>query len=205
MTVPPQVSGDAISVSGLLAIDKVCRQFEAELKAGKEPRIEAWLGDTPEPQRRELRHELEAVQRERGHGAGHHATLAQFVQNLVASGVMTEEQVQAVLDQLGTDQRPESADDLAKVLHRQGHLTRFQAKAIYQGKTRGLVLGNYVVLDKLGRGGMGQVFKARHRRMERVVALKMLPSQAMRSPDAVRDESRGQIIASEHRHGTRCQ
>ena len=45
-------------------------------------------------------------------------------------------------------------------MHRQGKLTKFQAQAVYQGKTRGLVVGNYVVLDKLGQGGMGQVYKA---------------------------------------------
>ena len=52
-----------------------------------------------------------------------------------------------------------------------------------QGKTRGLVIGNYLVLDKLGAGGMGMVFKARHRRLKRVVALKLLP------PSMARDES----------------
>jgi serine/threonine protein kinase/formylglycine-generating enzyme required for sulfatase activity len=47
------------------------------------------------------------------------------------------------------------------------------------------VYGEYVVLDKIGAGGMGQVFKAEHRRMKRIVALKLLPPAAMRSPDAV--------------------
>jgi serine/threonine-protein kinase len=37
-----------------------------------------------------------------------------------------------------------------------------------------LVLGNYEVLERLGAGGMGTVFKARHRRMKRIVALKVL-------------------------------
>ena len=60
-------------------------------------------------------------------------------------------------------------------MYRRGKLTKFQAQAVYQGKTRGLVIGNYVVLDSIGRGGMGHVYKARHRRMDRVVALKMLP------------------------------
>src|SRR5262249_39835986 len=38
--------------------------------------------------------------------------------------------------------------------------------------------GNYEVLDRLGAGGMGTVFKARHRRMKRVVALKVLSRAA---------------------------
>ncbi|MBL7037520.1 MAG: serine/threonine protein kinase [Pirellulaceae bacterium] len=174
------------TVSGLLAIDKICRQFEAELKAGKGPQIEAFLGDTLEPQRSQLRAELETIQREHGQQSEQRVTLVQFIQNLVSSGVMTEDQVQTVLNDLSTDERPETADQFAKLLHRHGHLTSFQARALYQGKTRGLVLGNYVILDKLGRGGMGQVFKAQHCRMERVVALKMLPTSAMKHPEAVK-------------------
>ena len=37
--------------------------------------------------------------------------------------------------------------------------------ALYQHKSRGLLIGNYLILDKLGVGGMGVVFKARHRRL----------------------------------------
>ena len=45
-------------------------------------------------------------------------------------------------------------------------------------------MGNYVVLDKLGQGGMGEVFQARHRRMDRVVALKIMKAAMVRSPEA---------------------
>src|SRR5204862_5810860 len=65
-------------------------------------------------------------------------------------------------------------------------LTPWQATAIYQGKPHGLVFGNYVVLEKLGQGGMGMVLKAEHRLMKRVVALKVMAGAAMKSPDAVR-------------------
>ena len=47
------------------------------------------------------------------------------------------------------------------------------------------MLGNYVIVDRLGRGGMAQVFKAQHRRMQRIVALKVLPPEMMQSPSAV--------------------
>src|SRR6185503_11634525 len=63
-------------------------------------------------------------------------------------------------------------------------LTKFQAQEAYQGKAKGLVLGNYALLDKIGAGGMGQVFKAEHRRMKRIVALKMLPASLLKDKAA---------------------
>ena len=47
------------------------------------------------------------------------------------------------------------------------------------------VLGDYVLLGKIGAGGMGKVFKARHRRMDRIVALKVLPPNMMKHPEAI--------------------
>ena len=44
-----------------------------------------------------------------------------------------------------------------------------------EGKSRSLTLGNYAILDRLGKGGMGQVYRGLHRKMKRVVALKVLP------------------------------
>ncbi|AMV33090.1 Serine/threonine-protein kinase PknB [Pirellula sp. SH-Sr6A] len=48
------------------------------------------------------------------------------------------------------------------------------------------VLGEYVILERIGAGGMGQVFRAKHRTMDREVALKILP-QSM-SHDALARE-----------------
>ena len=47
-----------------------------------------------------------------------------------------------------------------------------------------LALGNYTRLELLGTGGMGQVFKAEHRAMKRIVALKLLSPHQTRSPAA---------------------
>ena len=44
--------------------------------------------------------------------------------------------------------------------------------------------GEYIILRPLGHGGMGQVFQARHRRMDRVVALKIVAPQAVAGPGA---------------------
>lgn len=78
-----------------------------------------------------------------------------------------------------------SAEELAREFVRQGDLTKFQAQHLLQGKGKALVLGSYTVLDKIGAGGMGQVFKAQHERMDRVVAIKLLPPGVMRNAMAV--------------------
>jgi serine/threonine protein kinase/formylglycine-generating enzyme required for sulfatase activity len=48
----------------------------------------------------------------------------------------------------------------------------------------GTSLGNYELLAPLGTGGMGRVYKARHRRMNRTVALKVLAPDLLRAADA---------------------
>ena len=111
--------------------------------------------------------------------------LDKFARSLSDCGLMTAEEVDAFIRGLPADRQPQDARALAKEMLRYNRLTRFQVQAVYEGKARVLVLGNYVILDKIGEGGMGQVFKAQHRRMERVVALKVLPEAAMSSPEAV--------------------
>ena len=114
------------------------------------------------------------------------ASLEQFTSQLVESGLMSSDDVQAVLAGLRVEQLPADGEQLARLLVKQKSLTKFQAEQIYSGKGRALMLGNYVILDKLGQGGMGMVLKAEHCRMKRIVALKVMSPAAMQSPDAVR-------------------
>jgi serine/threonine-protein kinase len=53
-------------------------------------------------------------------------------------------------------------------------LTRYQAARIYRGQYRELSIADYFVVDKLGRGGIGIVLKARHHESGEVYALKRL-------------------------------
>ena len=47
-------------------------------------------------------------------------------------------------------------------------------------------LGHYTILDKLGAGGMGVVYRARDERLDREVAVKVLPAGALHDPEARR-------------------
>src|SRR5579859_4656266 len=75
---------------------------------------------------------------------------------------------------------------LAGELVRRGWLTPYQVNQLFQGRAKQLVMGSYILLERLGEGGMGQVFKARHRKLGRIVALKVIRKERLDHPDAVR-------------------
>jgi eukaryotic-like serine/threonine-protein kinase len=103
---------------------------------------------------------------------------ATFLAHLRQSGLLTEEQFAAVQHNLPDTNRGRV---VARTLVERGLLTRFQAERLLIGRTQGFLLGQYRILDQLGRGGMGRVFKAEHRTMNRLVALKVLSPNVLQT------------------------
>ena len=95
---------------------------------------------------------------------------------------------------------PKDGEELLRELFKSQHLTKFQAQQVAQGKAKALVLGGYTILDKIGAGGMGQVFKAEHRRMKRLVAIKTLPASTTKDAAAVARFQREVEAAARLRH-----
>ena len=108
--------------------------------------------------------------------------LDQFVKQLEDSGIVAD---QTLKDFLPPKSEPKDAEELIGELVRQKKLTKFQADEVAKGNGKSLVLGNYVLMEKIGSGGMGQVFKAEHRRMHRIVAIKVLPPNMTKDAAAI--------------------
>jgi serine/threonine-protein kinase len=90
------------------------------------------------------------------------------------SGLLTDRQIEEVAGKVLDGEYPRDSILLAKRLVAEGVLTEFQVTRLLRNKASGFVIGRYVVLDRLGEGSKGRVFKAQHKLMGRMVALKII-------------------------------
>jgi eukaryotic-like serine/threonine-protein kinase len=80
---------------------------------------------------------------------------------------------------------PTDAREAADSMVNDGILTNFQSEQFLLGKWRGFTIGKYKLLERIGVGGMGQVFLCEHMFMKRRVAIKVLPPAKAEQPAAL--------------------
>src|SRR5262249_21722402 len=102
---------------------------------------------------------------------------------IVHSHLLEPEELAPVVTAFLQDSPYADATALADHLVRQSLLTPFQATRLLEEQGRGLVLGPYILLEAVGAGGMGTVYKALGKGDRKGYALKVLP---VRSPWNVR-------------------
>jgi serine/threonine-protein kinase len=102
-----------------------------------------------------------------------------FVWDLRRSGLIDRGQLDTIVGEFLKRNPRAEAPALAEYLVDQGTLTAFQAERVLNGKTQGLVLGPYVLLDAIGSGSMGQVYKGSSKNDGNLYAVKVLPRRSM--------------------------
>jgi serine/threonine-protein kinase len=129
-----------------------------------------------------------------------------LLQVIHRSGVLAERQFEAVRTRVKSGEYPTDPHALAERLVQEEILTRFQANRLLQNKAHGLVIDRYVLLERLGEGAMGRVFKAQHRLMGRLVALKLIsPQYATRAKSIARFRRELRLIGRlDHPHIVRA-
>ncbi len=152
-------------------VDDVCDRFEAAWRAGKQPRVEDYLS--------EIGSEIEdAVIKE---------LLVMDAAYLQRSGVQpdADELVRRFPGHAATItrlQRSDPAGDLGdqSTAHDDSSVDALNSRAAPVDTLR-----HFELLEQIGSGGMGVVYKARDRRLDRYVAIKFLSIDRRSHPDAV--------------------
>src|SRR5207237_7274826 len=114
--------------------------------------------------------------------AGIIATVADLEASLTELQLLDGQQQNELINLRGQFTEPKA---LARELLQRDWLTPFQVNQLLQGKGRDLTLGPYVLLERIGEGGMGAVYKARNQFMKRIVAIKLIRKDRLANPDVV--------------------
>jgi len=118
---------------------------------------------------------------------------------LIEKGLLTPEQFEECRASFLTTRKVGVKTTLLKVVCDKGYLTEPQAADIRRELVRRGFhpkLGDYELLEKIGAGGMGAVFKARHPRLDTLVAIKVLLPQVAQDETFVRRFEREARLAA---------
>ena len=121
---------------------------------------------------------------------------AAVAERAVAGGLIGQADLARARAELG-----QGADDarLLEWLVKHGLLTKWQVAQLEAGRSQNLILGHYKLLAPLGAGGMGSVYRALDAKLNRQVAVKVLPPR-LATPDAIGRFRREAFVALQLRH-----
>jgi hypothetical protein len=184
MPEPTAAVGSPLSADAMRRVDLTCDAFDRAWRDGPPPRLDDFLATADPAAASTLRDELLRVELEqrfrRGDPPSESEYRARFPEcaGPLPDWLHEAESAAAALaripDGFGTGTR--STPTLAFVPDADTEPAPGEpAAARAPARVLPRVLGEYELLDRLGAGGMGEVYRARHRRLGKFVAIKVMP------------------------------
>lgn len=122
-------------------------------------------------------------------------TFLSKLSELSGVGVLSKDEIRALREAAKSSEDSSNPRLIASNLVSEGKLTEYQASALLKGSPE-LLIQKYLILDLIDVGGMGMVFKAIHRTMNRVVAIKMISQNLFSSPEQIKRFQREVRVAA---------